>query len=115
MAALNIEERQADNITILSLSGRLTLGESSEDFRQTIKRLVEGGHNRILVNLQGVTRVDSSGLGSLIACFTSIKKEGGQFKLVHLNEAMQNLMLMTKLLTVFEVYESENEALKSFG
>lgn len=114
MSTLNITERLAGDVTILDLEGRLTLGESSESFRQSIKRLVESGQKFILINLEGVTRVDSGGLGSLIARLTTIQKEGGQLKLVQLNEAMQNLMLMTKLVTVFEVYDSEEDALASF-
>jgi len=114
MAALQIAERQAGDVTILDLWGQITIGETSEALRSEIGRLAEGSQKKILLHMAGVRQVDSSGLGNLVACYTSVQRKGGELKLVKLSEGIQNLMLMTKLLTVFDVHESEEQALGSF-
>ena len=114
MAELNINERQAGDVTVLDLSGKITIGEGSVALRAAIRRLLEEGKKRILLNLAGVSYVDSSGIGELVSSYTAINKEGGQLKLLNLTQKIQDLLTITKLLTVFDVYESEAEALNSY-
>lgn len=114
MAGLQIAERQAGDVTTLDLWGQITIGETSEALRNEITRLVDGGQKKILLHMAGVRQVDSSGLGNLVACFTSVKRKGGELKLVKLSDRIQDLMLMTKLLTVFDLYDNEEQALGSF-
>jgi anti-sigma B factor antagonist len=114
MAELEVKERQAGDVTILDLSGAVRMGEGSVDLRNAIRGLVEQGKKKILLNLGGVKNVDSSGIGELIANFTTVRREGGQLKLLNLTEKIQNLLVITKLLTVFDAYDSEADALNSF-
>ena len=114
MAELNINERQAGDVTVLDMSGKITIGEGSVALRTAIRRLLEEGKKRILLNLSGVSYVDSSGIGELVSSYTAINKEGGQLKLLNLTQKIQDLLTITKLLTVFDVYDSEAEALNSF-
>jgi anti-sigma B factor antagonist len=114
MAELNIAERQAGDVTVLDMSGKITIGEGSVALRTAIRRLLEEGKKRILLNLAGVGYIDSSGIGELVSSFTAINKENGQLKLLNLTQKLQDLLTITKLLTVFDVYESEAEALTSF-
>lgn len=115
MAELNIAERQAGDVTVLDMNGKITIGEGSVALRTAIRRLLEEGKKRILLNLAGVGYIDSSGIGELVSSYTAIgKEEGGQLKLLNLTQKLQDLLTITKLLTVFDVYESEAEALNSF-
>ena len=114
MAELDIKERQAGDITILDMSGKITIGEGSVALRTTIRRLLEEGKKKILLNLGGVGYIDSSGIGELVSSFTAINKEEGQLKLLNLTQKLQDLLGITKLLTVFDVYENEPEALNSY-
>ena len=114
MGELNINERQAGDVTVLDLSGKITIGEGSVALRTAIRRLLEEGKKRILLNLSGVSYVDSSGIGELVSSYTAINKEGGQLKLLNLTQKIQDLLTITKLLTVFDVYENEPEALNSY-
>jgi len=115
MAELNITERQAGDITVLDMNGKVTLGEGSVALRTTIRRLLGEGKKNILLNLGQVGYVDSSGIGELVSSFTSVNKEGGKLKLLNLTQKIQDLLAITKLLTVFDVYESESEALNSYS
>ena len=114
MAELDVSERQAGDVTILDLSGEVRIGDSSVALRDTIRKLADGGKNKVLLNLAGVKYIDSSGIGELIANYTTISRQGGQLKLLNLTDRIQNLLVITKLLTVFDSYENESEALKSF-
>ena len=115
MAELNITERQAGDVTILDLSGKVTIGEGSVALRGAIRRLLGEGKSKILLNLGGVGYVDSSGIGELVSSFTAVNKEGGTLKLLNLTQKIQDLLAITKLLTVFDVFEKEDEALSSFN
>ena len=115
MAELNISERQAGDITILDMDGKVTIGEGSVALRNTIRRLLGEGKKKILLNLGGVGYIDSSGIGELVSSFTAVNKEGGQLKLLNLTQKIQDLLAITKLLTVFDVYESEGEALGGYN
>ena len=114
MAELNIKERQAGDVTILDMTGKVTIGEGSVALRSAVRRLIEEGKKKILLNLSGVSYVDSSGIGELVSSFTTINREGGQLKLLNLTQKIQDLLAITKLLTVFDVYEDEPSALNSF-
>ena len=114
MAELNISERQAGDVTVLDLGGKITIGEGSVSLRGAIRRLVEEGKKKILLNLGDVSYVDSSGIGELVSSYTTIQREGGQLKLLNLSQTIRDLMTITKLYTVFDVYEDETSALNSF-
>ena len=114
MAELEVTERQAGDVTILDMNGAVRMGEGAVALRNAIRGLVEQGKKKILLNLGGVKNVDSSGIGELIANFTTVRREGGQLKLLNLTEKIQNLLVITKLLTVFDAYDNESDALSSF-
>lgn len=114
MAELDVKERQAGDVTILDMSGEVRIGEGSIALRDAIRRISGEGKKKLLLNLGGVNYVDSSGIGELIANYTTVSRQGGQLKLLNLTDRIQNLLVITKLLTVFDVYEDEPTALKSF-
>jgi anti-sigma B factor antagonist len=114
MAELNINERLAGDVTVLDMSGKITIGEGSVALRTAIRRLLEESRKKILLNLSGVGYIDSSGIGELVSSYTAINKENGQLKLLNLTQKLQDLLAITKLLTVFDVYENEADALNSF-
>jgi anti-sigma B factor antagonist len=115
MAHLTIQRRQQGQVAILDLAGRLQLGEDGASLRDTMRALLAAGEKQILINLAGVSHMDSSGLGDLISAFASAKTQGSDVKLVNLTPRIDNLLQMTKLLTVFEVFEDEDQAVSSFG
>lgn len=114
MAELDVKERQAGDVTILDLRGEVRIGEGSIALRDAIRNLADTGKKRLLLNLAGVSYIDSSGIGELIANYTTVSRQGGQLKLLKLTDRVQNLLVITKLLTVFDSYDDEAEALKSF-
>jgi anti-sigma B factor antagonist len=114
MAELNISERQAGDITILDMDGKVTIGEGSVALRSAIRRLLGEGKSKILLNLGQVGYVDSSGIGELVSSFTAVNKEGGTLKLLNLTQKIQDLLAITKLLTVFDVFDNEGDALSSY-
>ena len=114
MAELNIAERQAGDITILDLSGKITIGEGSVQLREAVRNLLDSGKKKILLNLGDVSYVDSSGIGELVSSYSTANKAGGSLKLLNLTKKIQDLLAITKLLTVFEIHESEESALASF-
>lgn len=114
MAQVDIQERQAGDVTILEMDGKITIGEGSTALREAVRKLVSEGKKKILLNLEKVGYMDSTGLGELIASYTTLSREGGQLKLLNLDSKLQDLLVITKLLTVFDVYNSESDALSSF-
>ena len=114
MAELNIRERQAGDVTVLDMDGKITIGEGSVALRGAVRRLIEEGKKKILLNLSNVGYVDSSGIGELVSSFTTVNREGGQLKLLNLTQKIQDLLAITKLLTVFDTYDDESAALNSF-
>ncbi|MDQ1727887.1 MAG: anti-sigma factor antagonist [Pyrinomonadaceae bacterium] len=114
MAELDLKERQAGDVTILDLNGSIRMGEGAVALRNSIRGLIEGGKKKILLNLASVKNIDSSGIGELIANYTTLSRDGGQLKLLNLTDKIQNLLVITKLLTVFDSYDNEAEALNSF-
>jgi anti-sigma B factor antagonist len=115
MSDINISERQAGDVTILDLEGKVTIGEGSVALRTAIRRLLGEGKNKILLNLAGVSYIDSSGIGELVSSFTAVKKEGGNLKLLKLTQKIQDLLAITKLLTVFDTFDDESAALSSYN
>jgi anti-sigma B factor antagonist len=114
MAELEVSERQAGDVTILDMNGSVRMGEGAISLRNSIRGLVDGGKKKILLNLGGVKNIDSSGIGELIANYTTVSRDGGQLKLLNLTDKIQNLLVITKLLTVFDSFDNEAEALNSF-
>ena len=114
MADLDVKERQAGDVVILDLSGEVRIGEGAVSLRDSIRKLADSGKQKILLNLKGVKYIDSTGIGELIANYTTVTRQGGQLKLLNLTDRIQNLLVITKLLTVFDSYDNEAEALKSF-
>ncbi len=111
---LEIRERAVGDVAILDLTGKITIGEGSVQLRDSVGSLLDAGRNRIILNLGGVTYVDSSGIGELVSRFTTTKNTGGRLKLLNLPKKIKDLLMITKLLTVFEIYEDESTALESF-
>ena len=114
MNNLEITERRAGVVTVLDLRGNIRLGEGNIHLHKALRALVDKGEKRVLVNLTGVTHIDSSGLGELVAGYTTLQKSGGDMKLLKLTERVRELMVITKLLTVFDVFDDEQEAIGSF-
>jgi len=112
---LNFDVRQVSNVAIVDLSGRLTLGEAAGMLRDTIKELIADGRKNILLNLGNVSYIDSSGLGELVGAFATVANRGGRLKLLNLQKRVHELMQVTKLLTIFDVFEDEAEAVRSFA
>jgi len=115
MADITISERQAGDVTILDLVGKVTIGEGSVALRSAIRRLLGEGKKKILLNLAGVGYIDSSGIGELVSSFTAVNKEGGTLKLLKLTQKIQDLLAITKLLTVFDVFDDEGEEQLQLG
>ena len=111
---MQIEERSAGDVTVLDLKGKMTLGEGDELLRDKINSLLQQGRKRIVLNLEDVPYIDSAGLGEIVRSYTTIKKQDGSLKLLNLTKRISDLLAITKLLTVFETFDSEPEAVKSF-
>ncbi len=107
--------RKVDGVTIVDLSGRITLGEGSVVLRDTVKDLVGRGSKKILLNLGDVTYIDSSGIGELVSAFTTVRNQGGELKLLNLTKKVHDLLQITKLYTVFDVRDDEAAAISSFS
>jgi anti-sigma B factor antagonist len=114
-ARLRLSEEQIGDVTILRMSGRLELDQGDLDFRDCVNRLIAGGRVKIVLDLKHVTRIDSAGIGMLVSKYLSTMKRGGTIKLLHLTERSDHLMDITRLATVFEIFDDEAEALRSFG
>lgn len=112
--SIKINPRQKDGAIILDINGRLTLGEGTVILREQVRALISTGHKKILLNLQAVPYIDSSGLGELVSAFTAARREGGDLKLLNLGQKVHGLLQITKLYTVFEVFDDEQAALRSF-
>ena len=106
--------RQVNGITIVDLSGRITLGEGSVLLRDMVRDLVTKGQRKILLNLGDVTYIDSSGIGELVSAFTTVRNQGGELKLLNLTKKVNDLLQITKLYTVFDVKDDEAAAIKAF-
>jgi anti-sigma B factor antagonist len=114
MAALFLTLREVGPVTIVDLSGRISLGEGSALLRKTIRDLLEGGQAKILLNLGDVNYIDSSGIGELVSAFTAVRNRSGELKLLNLTKKVHDLLQITKLFTVFDVYNDETTAVRSY-
>ncbi len=112
--SLEIAVREKEGVRILDLKGRLTAGKEVERLREAIHEQLEAGHTKLVLNMAGVDYIDSTGLGSLVVCFTRVQRAGGALKLLNLNRREIQLLILTKLTTVFELFDDEQDAVNSF-
>jgi len=112
---MKASSRKVDGVTIVDLSGRITLGEGSVVLRDTVKELSTQGNKKILLNLGDVTYIDSSGIGELVSAYTSVRNAGGELKLLNLTKKVHDLLQITKLYTVFDISDEEASAIASFN
>ena len=112
---MTIEERPTDGVMILDLKGKLTIGEDVELVKDKINSLIQQGEKKLLLNLAEVPYVDSAGLGEIVRTYTTVNRQGGSLKLLHLTERIEDLLAITKLLTVFDTFDSEQDAISSFS
>ena len=113
--SMKATNRQVEGVTVVDMSGRITLGEGSVVLRDTIRDLIGKGNKKILLNLGDVTYIDSSGIGELVSAFTAVRREGGELKLLNLTKKVHDLLQITKLYTVFDIKDDEATAIKAFG
>ena len=111
---MQIAEREVGAVTVLDLSGRITLGEGDTLLKDKLQSLLHQGKKNLLLNLGQVSYVDSAGLGALVMAYTTVTREGGTLRLVSITKKLQDLLTITKLLTVFETFDTEDEAIRSF-
>ena len=111
---MNVAVRKINNVAVVDLAGRVVIGEALYNFRNTIRDVMNDGFRHILLNLEDVSYLDSSGIGELVNCYTTVSAQGGSVKLVRASQKVSNLLQMTKLLTVFESFSSERDAIASF-
>jgi anti-sigma B factor antagonist len=112
--SMKVATRQVDGVTILDLSGRITLGEGSVTLRDAVHDIVAKGQKHILLNLENISYIDSSGIGELVSAFTSVKNSGGELKLLNLTKKVHDLLQITKLYTVFDIWDNEASAVTAF-
>ncbi|HTK29021.1 MAG TPA: STAS domain-containing protein [Vicinamibacterales bacterium] len=113
---MQISERQVGKVTVIDISGKVVLGDGGDSqVKEKLLTLAEKGQKKLLVNLAEVTYVDSAGLGAIVHSYTAVTKQGGELKLVNATKRIRDLLAITKLLTVFEIFDSEADALRSFG
>ena len=113
--SVKLTSRQVGDVTIIDAAGRITLGEAASAFRDTIRDYASKGNKKLLLNLSDVSYIDSSGIGELVSGFTTVTNNGGQLKLVGLSKRIKDLLQITKLYTVFDVYDDESQAVRSFA
>lgn len=109
-----LSSRQVGEVMVVDVSGRITLGEGSSNLREGVRELLNQGKHKILLNLGDVSYIDSSGIGELVSAFTSVSNQNGQLKLLHLTKRVKDLLQITKLYTVFDIYDDEAHAIRSF-
>ncbi len=112
---MQIEERTVGDVLILDLKGKITLGGGDELLKDKVNSMVNQGHKKILLNLAEVPYIDSAGLGEIVRTYTTVSRQGGNMKLLNLTKRITDLLSITKLLTVFETFETEKDAVASFG
>ena len=111
---LEMTERQVGTVTVLDLAGKLTIDQGAQRLKDKINSLVQQERKEIVLNLGGVSYIDSGGLGEMVSCYSSLKKAGGGLKLLHVSKRNHDLLSITRLVTVFDTFESEDEAVRSF-
>jgi anti-sigma B factor antagonist len=111
---MHIEQRSVGEVTIIDLKGKMTLGEGDELLRDKVNSLIQQNLKKLVLNLAEVPYIDSAGLGEIVRTYTTVSRHGGQLKLLNLTKRITDLLAITKLLTVFETFDNENDALRSF-
>ena len=111
---MEIVERTVNDVTVLDLKGKMTLGEGDELLKDRINSLLASGKKKLLLNLEAVPYIDSAGLGEVVRTYTTVSRQGGSLKLLNLTKRIEDLLSITKLLTVFDTYDNEAEAVKSY-
>jgi anti-sigma B factor antagonist len=106
--------RDVSGVRVLDLEGKITIGSGDVELRQNIEDAIAAGRHNILLNLHGVTHIDSSGIGEMVGCFTTVARKGGKMKLLNLTQKINDILQVTQLITVFDVFDNEKEALSSF-
>ncbi len=106
--------RDVSGVRVLDLEGKITIGSGDVELRQHVEDSIAGGNNNILLNLKGVTHIDSSGIGEMVGCFTTVARKGGKMKLLNLTPKINDILQVTQLITVFDIFDNEREALDSF-
>ncbi len=112
--SIKVSTRMIDGVVIVDLFGQLRLGEGTSKLREVVQELMGQGYKKILLNMENVLHVDSSGIGELMGCYTSVKKQGGELKMVYLNKNVRNLMEVTRLYSVFDAHEDLTTAVQSY-
>ena len=112
--SVKLTSRQVGDVTVVDAAGRITLGEGASTFRDTVRDLAASGHKKLLLNLAEISYIDSSGIGELVSAFTTVSNNGGSLKLLNLTKRVRDLLQITKLYTVFEVFNDEASAVGSF-
>jgi anti-sigma B factor antagonist len=112
---MQIDERNVGDVVVLDLKGKVTLGQGDELLKDKVNSLVNQGHRKIVLNLADVPYVDSAGLGEIVRTYTTVSRQGGSLKLLNLTKRITDLLAITKLLTVFETFEVESDAIRSFS
>lgn len=115
MSNLVISNREVQGIVIVDLAGKIAIGETNQQLHEAIRNLVQEGRSKVIINLANVSMIDSSGLGELVGGFATIEKNGGAMKLANIPARVNELMIITKLYTVFEIFENEADAIASFA
>ena len=113
--SVKLTTRQVNEVTVIDVSGRITLGEGSSLLRDELRSLIGSNRRKILLNLADVSYVDSSGIGQLVAAFTTVSSQGGQLKLLNLTKRLKELLQMTKVISIFEVFDDEKKAVATFS
>ena len=113
--ALKITNQETDGVAVLALDGRIVLGEETNKLRESVKNLISQGKKNVVIDMQNVTMIDSSGLGALVAAYSSAKSGGASVRLCNLGAHFNQLLQITKLLTVFEVFKTQDDAVRSFS
>lgn len=111
---MKIDSRTVGDVTVLECSGKITLGEGTMAVRNAVREVLKNGGKKIVLNLAEVNYIDSSGIGELVSSYTTVTNQGGQLRLLNLTRKIQELLAITKLLTVFQVYDTEQAAVSSF-
>ena len=112
---MQIDERAVGDVVVLDLKGKITLGKGDELLKDKVNSVVNQGHKKIVLNLAEVPYIDSAGLGEIVRTFTTVSRQGGNLKLLNLTKRITDLLAITKLLTVFETFDTENDAIRSFS
>ncbi|MFI6577799.1 STAS domain-containing protein [Nocardiopsis sp. NPDC050513] len=112
---MKIDKRASDGVSILDLSGRLVIGNGGVELRESVRDLLETGENRVLLNMEAVSSIDSSGVGELVSAYTTASNQGGQLKLLNLPPQLHDVLVITRLASVFEIHDDEAEAVDSFS